>query len=183
MKINLHCHSNYSDGEEVLVFGNKAIKEIFDYMSKLDLAEQEKYGDTTQYKNKMAKNLLDILETNKEDTAIILCHPHLVDTPEWVIEPLYKIVDGYEFQNGRTYYFKDETNKDIALCWNRDIPDGLKAKKKFYNSDAHYASAISNSEGNYHTKKIMNLDDLISYIKTPEKQNQNSIYHKNLKSR
>lgn len=154
-------------GEEVLVFGQQVCKDIFDYMAKIDLKEQEKYIKTTAYKRKLNLNLIKILEKNKEDSAYILCHPRLDTTPRWVLKPLYPLLDGFEFQNNGTYYFSDDTNFGCPRRIRRKIPRELRGKNKFYNSDAHSPMSVSRSEGNYHTQKIENLDDLIHYIKTP----------------
>lgn len=166
-------------GEEVLVFGEKAVKDIFNYMSKLNLNEQEKHAKTIEYQKKLSLHLLDILNSNKENSAIILCHPHLMGTPQWVLEPIYNIIDGYEFQNGRHYYFTDETNIDEKLRWDRDVPNELISKKKFYNSDAHYISEVGVNKGNFHAKKITTLDDLVSFIKTPNEPNTLSLIYQN----
>ena len=160
-------------GEEVLVFGKQAVKEIFDFMEHINIEEQEKYIQEITYKKKIVTKLINILEKNKDETAVILCHPHLVDD-DWVLKKLYPILDGYEFQNGNTYYFTDATNQNEEQRWDREIPDELKTKKKFYNSDAHSIRSITQSEGNFHTLKICNLDDLISYIKSPHGENINS---------
>lgn len=154
-------------GEEVLVFGQQVCKDIFDYMAKIDLKEQEKYIKTTAYKRKLNLNLIKILEKNKENSAYILCHPHLDTTPRWVLKPLYPLLDGFEFQNNGTFYFSDDTNFGCPRRIRRKIPRELKGKNKFYNSDAHSPMSVSRSEGNYHTQKIENLDDLIKYVKTP----------------
>ena len=154
-------------GEEVLVFGQQVCKDIFDYMSKIDLNEQEKYIKTTAYKRKLNLNLIKILEKNKENSAYILCHPRLDTTPRWVLKPLYPLLDGFEFQNNGTYYFSDDTNFGCPRRIRRKIPRELRGKNKFYNSDAHSPMSVNRSEGNYHTQKIENLDDLIHYIKTP----------------
>ena len=167
--------------EEVLVFGQKAIRDIFDYLEGLDLEEQKKYGKRTQYKKKVINHLFSILKKNKEDSAVIFCHPHIIETPDWVLKPLYEIVDGYEFQNGRTYYFSDETIKG-KKHWEREVPPELKAKKKFYNSDAHSISAINRSEGNFHSEKITTMEELIKFIKTPQNSNQLALSRKNSRS-
>ena len=155
-------------GEEVLVFGQKACQDIFEYIEQINLTEQEKYGSSKSYKRKLTHNLIEILKRNKENSAYILCHPHLDGTPKWVLEPLYPLLDGFEFQNYGTYYFTDETNCHCERRMKRKIPRELKGKNKFYNSDAHSPMSVGRSEGNYHTQRIENLSDLIKYIKTPK---------------
>ena len=155
-------------GEEVLVFGQKACRDIFEYMAKIDLNEQEKYGSSKSYKRKLTHNLIEILKKNKDNSAYILCHPNLNGTPKWVLEPLYPLLDGFEFQNYGTYYFSDKTNLGCPRRIKRKIPRELQGKNKFYNSDAHSPMSVGKSEGNYHAQKIENLSDLIKYIKTPQ---------------
>lgn len=169
--------------EEVLIFGKQAVKEIFDYIEYIDLQEQKKYGSTMPYKQKIITHLLDIMQKNKDNSAFVLCHPHLKYTPEWMLEPLYKLVDGYEFQNGNTYHFAHPSNINKPYSWNREIPEQLKNKNKFYNSDAHSISSVTKSEGNFHTSKINTLEDLIAYIKTPQQDNQLLLRHQNIISR
>lgn len=155
-------------GEEVLVFGQKVCQDIFDYMAKIDLKEQEKYVATMAYKRKLNLRLINILEQNKENSAYILCHPRLDTTPKWILKPLYPLLDGFEFQNYGTYYFTDQTNLACPRRMKRKIPRELKGKNKFYNSDAHSPMSVGRSEGNYHVQKITDLSDLIKYIKTPQ---------------
>ena len=155
-------------GEEVLVFGNEVSKAIFEYLEKLDLDEQEKYSKTAAYRHKLNLNLIKILKKHKENSAYILCHPRLDTTPKWILKPLYPLLDGYEFQNYGTYYFTDESNLNQKRRMDRFVPDELKDKNKFYNSDAHSPRTVCESEGNFHTQKIENLSDLIKYIKTPQ---------------
>ena len=168
-------------GEEILIFGEDATKEIFNFLEHIDLAEQEKYVHTEAYREKIISRILNILQKNKEKTAIILCHPQLLD--ESLLNKLSPIIDGYEFQNSGCYYFTDETNADKKHRIDMDIPAQLKSKNKFYNSDAHYIGTISCSEGNFHNSKIENLDDLISYIKTPANQNINIMQFKQNRER
>ena len=92
-------------GEEILVFGKKASRDIFHFMDKIDFTE--KYIDINNHRQKVVLNLINILQQNKEHTAIILCHPQLDPAVNWVLEPLYPLLDGYEFQNRGCYYFKD----------------------------------------------------------------------------
>ena len=53
------------------------------------------------------------------------------------------------------------------------------SKKKFYNSDAHYISEVGVNKGNFHAKKITTLDDLVSFIKTPNEPNTLSLIYQN----
>lgn len=161
-------------GEEVLVFGHKAIKDIFELMENLDLKEQEKYVGRMAYKRKIVRKLINILKNNKEDTAVILCHPRLDPKVDWVLKPLYPLLDGYEFQNRGAYYFTDATNQNQKRRWDRPVPPELLHKKKFYNSDAHSSKSISLSEGNFHLEKITTLEELIAWIKSP-KQNEREL--------
>ncbi|MBO4285121.1 MAG: PHP domain-containing protein [Alphaproteobacteria bacterium] len=158
-------------GEEVLVFGQKATKDIFDYIENLDFNEQKKYGHTMAYKQKVVTKLLQIIKENKDNTAVILCHPQLNNTPDWVLKPLYPLLDGYEFQNYGSYYFTDETNQNQKRRANRPVPPELCGKNRFYNSDAHSIRSVGFCEGNVHSSEIETLDDLIVYIKTPQEQN------------
>ncbi len=168
-------------GEEILVFGQKATKEIFEYLENQDPDEQKKYGHTMAYKHKEVRNLLRIIKKNKENTAVILCHPHLGDTPQWVLKPLYPLLDGYEFQNYGHYYFTDETNKDFNRRNDRPVPLELRTKKKFYNSDAHSLRSVGFSQGNFHNSKIETIEDLICYVK--EKQDMDMFVLKKDKER
>lgn len=154
--------------EEVLVFGEDVSKAIFDYMKNIDLRKQEKYSNTIIYKHKLNHDLIEILRRHKENSAYILCHPHLIGTPRWVLKPLYPLLDGFEFQNYGTYYFTDETNRNQKRRWDRTVPKQLEGKNRFYNSDAHYEQKVDVSEGNFYSRKIENLSDLIDYIKTPQ---------------
>ena len=153
--------------EEILVFGDKATKDIFDVIENINPQEEEKYGDKIAYQKKIIRKLFSVIKANKEETAVILCHPHLVKTPKWVLKPLFSLLDGYEFQNYGHYYFTDETNLDKKRRNDREVPPELKDKKKFYNSDAHSLRSVSFSEGNFHNFPITNLGDLIKWIKTP----------------
>lgn len=155
-------------GEEILVFGEEASKAIFNFIDHIDLKEQQKYGDTMAYKKKVVTKLLHILKENKDKTAVILCHPRLDVTPDWVLKPLYPLLDGYEFQNWGCYYFTDKTNQDKKRRIDRPVPAELRNKNRFYNSDAHSVRALTRSEGNFHSVPINSLEDLISWIKTPQ---------------
>lgn len=151
-------------GEEVLVFGDQASRDIFRFMDKLDFTE--KYADINGYRHKVVLNLIDMLRQNKEHTATILCHPHLDPVVNWVLEPLYPVLDGYEFQNRGCYYFKDST-VTTRHCWARPIPPELANKNKFCNSDAHSLRSVLKGNGNFHTTTIKTLSELITYIKQP----------------
>lgn len=169
--------------EEILIFGEKATRKIFEFIDNMDLNEKKKYGQTLQYKQKIITHLLNIVKQNRNDTATVLCHPNLVRTPQWELTQIYEIIDGYEFQNGNRYRFTDETNIDKKLRWDRAIPDELKLKNKFYNSDAHNLSSVTKSEANFHSLPITSIDDLISYIKTPQQNNLLLLRHQNIISR
>jgi len=157
-------------GEEVLVFGSKVTKNLFETIDGFSAKEEQKYGNTAAWRRKVVTRLLQILKKDRENSAIILCHPHLVDTPDWVLKPLYPLLDGYEFQNSRHYYFTDQTNQDKKNRSDRKIPPEFEGKKKFYNSDAHSLRSISASEGNVHANPIKTLEDLIKWVKTPEQE-------------
>ena len=86
-------------GEEVLVFGSEAIKDIFAYAKDINEREAEKYGHLVSYNQKLSHNLINILQQHKDNTAIILCHPHLLDDETENQQKLFAIIDGYEFQN------------------------------------------------------------------------------------
>lgn len=170
-KINFPCIQGIELSlyyEEILVFGDKATRAIFDVIENINPNEDEKYKDKMAYKQKTIRKLLSVIKANKDQTAVILCHPNLIDTPDWVLEPLYPLLDGYEFQNYGNYYFTDETNIDKKRRSEREVPYELKNKKKFYNSDAHSLRAVSFSEGNIHTSPITNLNELIKWIKMPQ---------------
>lgn len=155
-------------GEEVLVFGRDVSQKLFNFIENIDLS---KYSDKDAYKQKIIPLLLQILKENKEKTAIILCHPHLNPNNDSVLKPLYPLLDGYEFQNHGHYYFTDETNISEPRRRNRPVPSELQNKNKFYNSDAHSIQGVTLvGRCNFHDSKIENLDDLIKYIKTPQKQ-------------
>lgn len=156
-------------GEEILVFGEKATWEIFDFMENTDLQKQSTQDDRLLFAKKWVMPMIQILKENKKDTAVILCHPHLSQKTDWVFKALYPVLDGYEFQSRGHYYFTDETNINEARRRNRPIPPELQNKNKFYNSDAHGINGVAIGKGNFHDKKIENLNDLISYIKTPQR--------------
>lgn len=172
-------------GEEVLVFGTEVIKEIFDYLENIDLKEQEKYGNSKEYSQKLNKHLIEILKKNKNSSATILCHPHLVQNSKSFEDALFSLVDGYEFQNGRSYFFTDDTNSDKKTRYYREIPQGLRDKKKFYNSDAHSVRQITSNDGNFHKTEIKTIEDLIGFIKEPTDLNliKNMKFSKNRGSR
>lgn len=157
-------------GEEVLVFGNKVSYDIFNFLDNIDLKKQEKFGHTDEYRKNIIFHLVDILKINMKNSAYILCHPHLNPEYNWVMEPLYPILDGFEFQNKRCYFFTDKTNINKKPRCNRPIPIELINKNKFYNSDAHCIKDVAVNNGNFHDNEIKTLDDLINYIKTPQKQ-------------
>ena len=157
-------------GEEILVFGEKVSKEIFDFMRNTDLQKQSIQDDRLVFAKKWVVPIIQILKENKKDSAIILCHPHLSPTNDWVLKPLYPVLDGYEFQNHGHYYFTDETNVNEIRRRNRPIPQELQNKNKFYNSDAHRVKSVAIGKSNFHDKGIETLTDLIAYIKTPQKE-------------
>lgn len=156
-------------GEEILVFGKQVSKDIFDFLENINAQEYKLHSNTICYKQEFIKQLYTVLQKNKKDSAIILCHPNLISNIDWVLMPLYPLLDGYEFQNSGYYYFKDETNIN-ERCWDRPVPPELLNKNKFYNSDAHSVKFISRGKSNFHTSSIANLEDLIKHIKTPQKQ-------------
>lgn len=151
--------------EEILVFGNDTIKQIFEFLEKRNFEAKEEEKKANDYHKKLSAELIKILKTNKNQTAIIFCHPRLVYLEEHEKQQLFEIVDGYEFQNSGHYFFTDVSNKDKKNKWNREIPQELKGKKKFYNSDAHALMCVNNTDGNFHNQKIENVADLIKYIK------------------
>lgn len=155
-------------GEEVLVFGRDVSKKLFDFMENID---SNKYSYKDAYKQRIVPLLIQILKRNKETTAIILCHPHLSPNNDSVLKSLYPLLDGYEFQNHGHYCFTDQTNIDEPRRRDRPVPPELQNKNKFYNSDAHRIRGVGLvGRGNFHNSKIENLEDLINYIKTPQKQ-------------
>ena len=151
--------------EEVLVFGEKTIKQIFQFLEKRNADASNEEKQAADYHKKLSKELMNILKENKQHTAIILCHPRLAYIEEQQKQQLFEIVDGYEFQNSGHYFFTDNSNKDVKTKWNREVPDELKCKKKFYNSDAHSLRCVNNTDGNFHTQKIENEADIINFIK------------------
>lgn len=154
-------------GEEILVFGAQAYEQIFQFKSNIDLQEQKSLPPK-DYAQKHMAELIQILAENRDNTAIILCHPHLGPGSDWVLNPLYPLLDGYEFQNSGHYYFTDETNVNEAARSIRPVPPELQNKNKFYNSDAHSVRSVGLAgPGNFHSSPITTLDDLIRYIKTP----------------
>lgn len=155
-------------GEEILVFGEKVSKEIFDFMGNTDLQKQSLQDDRLVFAKKWVMPIIQILKENKKDSAVILCHPHLSPKNDWVLKPLYPVLDGYEFQNHGHYYFTDETNVNEICRRNRPIPSELQNKNKFYNSDAHRIRDVVLGKRNFHDKEIKNLNDLILYIKTKQ---------------
>ena len=157
-------------GEEILVFGMQTTIKIFKFISNLDPREEKKYPNPKDYAHVFVPPILQILKENKDNNAIILCHPHLNENNGWVLNPLYPLLDGYEFQNRNHYYFTDETNINEPRRRNRPVPPELQNKNKFYNSDAHSIQGVGLvGRGNSHNSKIENLDDLIKYIKTPQR--------------
>lgn len=154
-------------GEEILVFGDEAIKDIFAYAKDINEREAEKHGHLKSYNQKLSQNILNILQTHKDNTGIILCHPHLWDDDEEILQQLFALVDGYEFQNSGRYLFSDSSNADKENKWDREVPQELKHKKKFYNSDAHTLRAVNITDGNFHTEDINTVKDVISFIKSP----------------
>lgn len=155
-------------GEEVLVFGTKIYQEIFQFIDTIDFSVQ-KNMTTENFARKTIPRLLRVLKDNKDNAAIILCHPCL-DT-DWVLKLLYPLLDGYEFQNGGHYYFTDETNINEMRGHIRTVPPELQQKNKFYNSDAHSVRQVAMvGHGNFHDCEIKTLNDLIKYIKTPKRQ-------------
>lgn len=164
-------------GEEVLVFGDATIKEIFDYAEDINSKEQEKYGKLNIYHKKLSNHIVNILQKNKQHNAIILCHPRLFEEDSYGRDKLFKIIDGYEFQNSGQYLFSDETHKNKR---DREIPAELKGKRKFYNSDAHALCFVSRTDGNFHISNIDTVEDLIDFIKTP--QNFNNILTNKIQS-
>ena len=164
-------------GEEVLVFGDETIKKIFEYVEDINSREQEKYGELRIYHKKLSNNIANILKENKSHTAIILCHPRLFEEDSYGRDKLFEIIDGYEFQNSGRYLFSDEIHKNKT---DREIPEELQGKRKFYNSDAHALCFVSRTDGNFHEKTISTIEDLISFIKTP--QNPSNILLKKIQS-
>ena len=154
-------------GEEVLVFGDEAIKDIFAYAKDINEREAEKYGHLKSYNQKLSQNILNILQTHKDNTGIILCHPHLWEGEEDTQQKLFALVDGYEFQNSGRYFFSDYSNADKTNKWDREVPAELQHKKKFYNSDAHTLRAVNITDGNFHIEDINTVKDVISFIKSP----------------
>jgi len=154
-------------GEEVLVFGNEAIKEIFAYAKNMNERTLPQYIKSNIYNQKLSHNLINILQTHKENTGIILCHPHLWEGEEDTQQKLFALVDGYEFQNSGRYFFSDYSNADKTNKWDREVPAELQHKKKFYNSDAHTLRQVSITDGNFHTDTIHTVEDLISFVKSP----------------
>lgn len=170
-KINFPCIQGMELalwGEEVLVFGEPVSQKLFNFIERIDL---NKYSDKDAYKQEIVPLLLQIIKENKEQSAIILCHPRLNPNNDSILKPLYPLLDGYEFQNRGNYYFTDETNIDEPCYQNRPVPHELQNKNKFYNSDAHRIRGVELvGRGNLHNSKIENLEDLITYIKTPQRQ-------------
>lgn len=152
--------------EEILVFGDETIKQIFEFLETKNSSKNME--DAGKYHKQLSKNVIDILKQNKNQTAIIFCHPRLVYLEDYEKRQLFEIVDGYEFQNSGQYFFTDASNKDRPNKWNRDVPPELKGKKKFYNSDAHALIYVNRTDGNFHNQKIENVADLIKYIKSSE---------------
>ena len=154
-------------GEEVLVFGSEAIKDVFAYAKDINKREAEKHGHLISYNQKLSHNIINILQQHKEDTAIILCHPHLWENEEELQQKIFAVIDGYEFQNSGRYFFSDSSNLNKTNKWDREVPKELKNKKKFFNSDAHTLKQVSITDGNFHTNTIRTVEDVISFIKSP----------------
>ena len=139
-------------GEEILVFGRDVSKKLFNFIENID---SNKYSYKDAYKEKIVPLLLQILKENKEQTAIILCHPHLDPNNDSILKPLYPLLDGYEFQNRGHYYFTDQTNINEPRRQNRLVPPELQGKNKFYNSDAHRIRGVGLvGRSNLHNSKI-----------------------------
>ena len=156
-------------GEEILVFGEKVSKEIFDFMGNTDLQKWSMQDDRLVFAKKWVVPIIQIIKENTKDSAVVLCHPRLNPTNDWVLNSLYSVLDGYEFQNHGHYYFTDETNIADVRHRNRPVPPELENKNKFYNSDAHRTKEVLIGKSNFHNNKITTLNDLILYIKTPQK--------------
>lgn len=155
-------------GEEVLVFGATIYQKIFQFIDTIDFSMQKNMSPA-DFARRNIPGLIQVLKETKAQTAIILCHPHL--DVDWVLKPLYPLLDGYEFQNSGHYYFTDETNIKEMRRNIRPVPPELQQKNKFYNSDAHYTGRVASvGRGNVHNWEIKTLDDLIKYIKTPQQQ-------------
>lgn len=159
-------------GEEILVFGEKISKEIFDFMGNTDLQKLSTQDDRLVFAKKWVMPIIQILKENKKNSAVILCHPHLDPKNNWVLKSLYPVLDGYEFQNHGHYYFTDKTNVNEIRRANRPIPPELQNKNKFYNSDAHRVRSATLGKSNFHDNEIKTLTDLIAYIKKPQKEKQ-----------
>ncbi|MBD5391508.1 hypothetical protein HDR66_01730 [bacterium] len=155
-------------GEEVLVFGAPIYKKIFDFIDTIDFSVQKNIS-SSDFARKNIPGLIRILQRNKAQTAIVLCHPRLDE--DWVLKLLYPVLDGYEFQNSGRYYFTDETNIKEMQHNIRPVPPELQNKNKFYNSDAHSVRRVTAvGRGNFHDVEIKTLNDLVGYIKTPQRQ-------------
>ena len=163
-------------GEEVLVFGQETIKKIFEYCYNSNLKESENNIQTSAHHKKLSYNLINLIKENKANTAVILCHPRLLDDTGWQQSKIFEIIDGYEFQNHGHYMFSDNSNQDKPYKWDREVPEELKPLKKFYNSDAHSLQQVNKSEGNFHLKAIKNEADLLTFIKTPDNTDYSRIY-------
>lgn len=143
--------------EEVLVFGNQVIYEIFKFMDNKNSqgTEEEPYD----WKLNDYLELIDLLLKYKKNSAYIMCHPALHNITgrgshlKVYYEKLFSLVDGYERENS-----------GVDMFSNRAIPEELKNKKAFYNSDAHLLVQLGNFK-NECEKEITSIDELITYIK------------------
>ena len=169
-QLNFPCIQGMELGlwrEEVLVFGAQTCQKIFQFINTIDFQDKNKMS-SMEFAQKNIRGLVQILQETKADNATILCHPCLAEA--WETELLYPVLDGYEFQNRGIYYFTDETNKDVPNCSPRPVPPELQPKNKFHNSDAHMVHDVSSvGRGNFHDWKIKTVDDVIRYIKTPQR--------------
>lgn len=130
--------------EEVLVFGLPTIQKIFDYL------ESNKYSTNT------GNDLLKIVVEDKDNNAAILCHPCLDhDLSSNHYKLIFNAIDGYEKENHGCDFFSNE--------W-REIPEQLKNKNQFFNSDAHFLPEIDKCK-NLFERIPEDEQDLVKMIK------------------
>jgi len=124
-------------GEEVLVFGEKAINKVIKDNGIINLTAM----------NYLRKYL---------GAAIILCHPH-ISWPTW-LHDIDRHIDGYERHNSRQDYFKYNGKIDADLS-------KIEHLQAWHNSDAHNYEALQFTY-NITQNKITTEEELIAYIKS-----------------